>query len=638
MFDFIRKYNKFLMVGLLLLIIPGFGLFGIENVINLGTRSAAVAQVDGRDITRVEWDQAHEERIRRLRESMPDLDIRLLDSEQARYASLEGLVRDRVLIAAANKYRLHVSDQRLAQELMRNEVLASLRRTDGSLDIEAYRQLLGRQGMTPEAFEAQIRSDLSIRQVSEGVTGNSFAPVGLVDVSMGALFERRQVSVQLFSAADHMDQVQLTDADIQKFYNDNTELFLSPERVDVEYLVLDAAALADSVTLNESDVRAYYDQNAASLSGKEERRARHILLTVQADAPSAEKDKIRQAAQGLLGQLRQDPSKFAEFARVHSQDPGSAAQGGDLDFFTRGAMVKPFEDAVYSLNKGDISDLVETEFGFHIIQLVDIRAVPVPNFESMRAELEADLKRKQAQRIFAESAETFSNLVYEQADNLQAAADRLKLKIQTANGVTRKPSSNVGVLSNEKVLAALFESDAIESKQNTKAIETGASQLVAARVMQHHPARTQSLAEVRGQVTDRLMAQRAGQRARESGQKQLEAWRAGASTDAMPAPVIVSHAAPEGLPAEILKTALITPAQNLPAWAGTDLSSGGYAVVRVDSILPPAERSANVQLQVQQQYNQLLVNAESQALYESLKERFKVKLLVPMPNANGLPL
>lgn len=155
MFDFIRKHNKLLMVGLLLLIIPGFGLFGIENVINLGNRSEAVAQVDGRDITRVEWDQAHEERARRLRESVPNLDARLLDSDEARYASLESLVRDRVLIAAAGQYRLHVSDQRLAQELMRDEVLASLRRADGSLDVEAYRQLLGRQGMTPEVFEAR---------------------------------------------------------------------------------------------------------------------------------------------------------------------------------------------------------------------------------------------------------------------------------------------------------------------------------------------------------------------------------------------------------------------------------------------------------------------------------------------------
>lgn len=638
MFDFIRKHNKLLMVGLLLLIIPGFGLFGIENVINLGNRSEAVAQVDGRDITRVEWDQAHEERARRLRESVPNLDVRLLDSDEARYASLESLVRDRVLIAAASQYRLHVSDQRLAQELMRDEVLASLKRADGSLDVEAYRQLLGRQGMTPEMFEARLRSDLTVRQVGEGVTGTSFVPAGLADVSMGALFERRQVSVQVFSAADRVGQVQLTDADIQTFYNDNPGLFQAPEQVDVEYLVLDAAALADSVKLSEADIRAYYDQNAASLAGGEQRRARHILLTVGADAPAAEKDKVRQAAQGLLDQVRQDPSKFAELARVHSQDPGSAAQGGDLDFFSRGAMVKPFEDAVYALKKGDVSDLVESEFGFHIIQLTDIKAPPVPSFESMRAGIEADLKKQQAQKMFAESAETFSNLVYEQADSLQAAADRLKLKIQTASAVTRKPGSDAGVLSNEKVLAAIFESDAIERKQNTKAIEIGAGRLVAARVVQHRPARTQALTEVRAQVTERLRSQRAAERAREEGRKQLEAWKAGASADAMPAPVVISHTATQGLPVEILRAALSTPAQNVPAWAGIDLGDRGYAVVRVDRLLPPDERTTNVQLQVQQQYKQLLLNAESQALQESLKELFKVKMLVPKPKPNSLPL
>lgn len=631
MFDSIRNHKKYLMGFLLILIIPGFVLFGVQGFTDFQNRSEPVATVDGQDITRVEWDQAHQEEVRRLREAMPNLDAKLLDTDEARYATLERLVRDRVLSTAAQKYHLYTSDQRLAQELQRNEVIASLRRPDGTLDVEAYRQLVGRQGMTPEMFEAQVRADLSMRQVTEGITGTGFAPAGLAAVSLNAFFERREVSVQMFKAADQIAQVQVSDADIETFYKDNAALFQAPEQADIEYLVLDAAALAKSVSLNEADVRAYYDQNASRLSGNEERRASHILLTVPAGAPAADKDKARQTAQGLLDQLRQDPSKFAELAKAHSQDPGSAAKGGDLDFFARGAMVKPFEDAVFALKKGEISDLVESEFGFHIIQLTDIKAPPVRSFESMRAEIEADLKKQQAQKLFAENAETFSNLVYEQADSLQPAAERLKLTLQTAKGVTRQPRPDAGVLGNEKLLSAIFAPGAVEKKQNTEAIETGSSQLVAARVTQHQPARTLPLAEVREQVRTRLVAQRAAELARQAGQKQLEAWKGGASAAGMPAAVAVSRDAAQGLPVNVLKAALSAPAKTLPGWTGVDLGAEGFAVVRVDKVLPPAERSAEARRQEQLQYGQWWSSAEGLAFYESLKERFKVKVLVPEP-------
>lgn len=631
MFDSIRNHKKYLMGFLLILIIPGFVLFGVQGFTDFRNRSEAVATVDGQDITRIEWDQAHQAEARRLREAMPNIDAKLLDTDEARYATLERMVRDRVLSTAAQKEHLFVSDQRLAQELQRNEVIASLRRPDGTLDVEAYRQLVGRQGMTPEMFEAQVRSDLSMRQVTGGITGTGFAPAALAAVSLNAFFERREASVQLFKAADQVAQVQVSEADIEAFYQANTASYQAPEQADIEYLVLDAAALARNVALNEADVRAYYDQNAARLSGNEERRASHILLTVPAGAPAADKDKARLTAQGLLDQLRKDPSKFAELAKAQSQDPGSAAKGGDLDFFARGAMVKPFEDAVFALKKGEISDLVESEFGFHIIQLTDIKAPPVRSFESMRAEIEADLKKQQAQKLFAENAEVFSNLVYEQTDSLQPAADRLKLVVQSAKAVTRQPRPDAGVLGNEKLLAAVFAPDAVEKKHNTEAIETGASQLVSARVTQYQPARTLPLAEVRERVRSQLVAQRAADLARQAGQKQLEAWKGGASAASMPAVVTLARDAGQGVSPAVLKAALSAPTQSLPAWAGVDLGAEGYAVVRIDKVLPPATRSADAQRQEARQYAQWWTSAEGQAFYETLKDRFKVKLLVPAP-------
>lgn len=631
MFDSIRNHKKYLMGFLLILIIPGFVLFGVQGFTDFQNRSEPVATVDGQDITQFDWDQAHQAEARRLREAMPTLDAKLLDSDEARYATLERLVRDRVLANAAQKFNLYTSDQRLAQELQQNEVIASLRRPDGTLDMDAYRQLVGRQGMTPDMFEAQVRADLSMRQVSDGIIGSGITPAAVAQLSLNAFFERREVSVQTFRAAAYAAQVQPSDADIETYYTANPAQFQAPEQVDIEYLVLDAANLSQSVSLNEADVRAYYEQNAARLSGNEERRASHILLTFPAGASEADKQPVRERAQGLLDQLKKDPGQFAALAKAQSQDPGSAEKGGDLDFFARGAMVKPFEDAAFALQKGAISDLVESEFGYHIIQLTDIKAPPVRSFESMRAEIEADLKRQQAQKLFADSAEAFSNLVYEQASSLQPAAERLKLTVQTARGLTRQPREGAGVLANERLLGAIFAPESVEKKNNTEAIETGSSQLVSARVTQHQPARTVPLAEVREAVKARLVAQRAAEMARQAGEQQLKAWQGGASAASMPQAVTVSRDAAQGLAQPVLAAALSARAQTLPAWVGVDLGEEGYAVVRVDKVLPRAPRDSQATVLEARQYGQWWASAEGLAYYESLKERFKVKVLVPEP-------
>jgi peptidyl-prolyl cis-trans isomerase D len=631
MFESIRNHKKYLMGFLMILIIPSFVLFGVQGFNERNERGQPVATVDGEDITRQEWDQAHEAESRRLRESMPGLDARLLDSDEARYATLDRLVRQRVLAVAAQKLNLVTTDQRLARDLQSNEVIASLRGPDGKLDVEAYRQLVGRQGMTPEMFENQVRADLSQRQVAQGIQASGFATLAQAKVSLDAFFQRRVARVLSFTPSQFAAQVAPTDAEIEAFYTSNAVLFQAPEQVDVEYLVLDAAALQKSVTLAEADVRAYYEQNASRLAGPEERRASHILLTVQPGASADEKAAVRARATALLNQVRQAPQTFAAVAKAESQDPGSAARGGDLDFFGRGAMVKAFEDAVFALPKGAISDVVESEFGFHIIQLNDIKAPPSRSFESMRAEIEASLRTQQAQKLFAENAETFSNLVYEQGDSLQPAAERLKLEIQTAKGLLRQPRPGAGVLSNPRLLDAVFAPGSLESKRNTEAIETASGQLVSARVVQYNKAQTRPLAEVRAEVRSRLVAQRSAELAREAGEKQLAAWQSGADTTGLPAALTVSRDNPQGLSGPVLNAVLSAHPQQLPAWVGVNQGDQGYAVVRVDQVLPRQASDPAMTGQELQQYSQWWASAEGQAYYELLKQRFKVDVKVPAP-------
>jgi peptidyl-prolyl cis-trans isomerase D len=636
MFESIRNQKKYLMGFLMILIIPSFVLVGLEGYTSYNESSEAVAKVDGQKITKAEWDQAHQQESQRLRERMPGLDSRLLDSDQARYATLERLVRQRVLAVAADKSGLFTSDQRLARELQSNEVIASLRRPDGSLDVDAYRQLLSRQGLSPEMFEAQVRAELSQQQVLLGIEATGLSSPSVADIALNAFFERREVRVQRFDADTFRARVTVEDTDIQAFYDANGALFQAPEQADIEYLVLDSAALEKGIVLNEADVRAYYDQNAASLSGAEERRASHILLTWPEN--EGERDAVRERARGLLAQARQNPAGFADLARQHSQDPGSGPAGGDLDYFSRGAMVKPFEDAVFALEKDAISDLVETEFGVHIIRLTDIRRPPQRSFESLRAELEKTLRQQQAQRLFAEQAENFSNTVYEQSDSLQPAADSFKLPIQRAQGVLREPQPGAaGPLGNERLLSALFSNDAIERKRNTEAIETASGQLTSARIVNHRPARTLPLDEVRQQVRDRLVAQRAAELARSEGEKQLEAWRSNTAGQGPASPAVtISRDAPGDLPAEILAAALNAPTGTLPAWQGVSLGNAGYAVIKVEKVLPRQPRDdAAVARQERAQYGQLWSAAEAQAYYDTLYSRFKVRILVPAPSGEA---
>ena len=584
MFESIRTHKKYLMGFLMILIVPAFVLFGVQGFTDGSGRGKTVASVNGEAIKQQDWDQAHQVESQRLRESMPTLDPKLLDSAEARYATLERLVRDRVLGLAAQKLHLTTSDQRLAQELRQNEMIASLRRPDGSLDVEAYRQLVARQGMTPEMFEARVRADLSTRQVLRGIEGSGLTSPALAQVSLNAFFEQREVRVVQFPASEFTARVTLSDADIETFYNANPQLFQAPEQADIEYLVLDATALEKGMTLNETDVRAYYDQNAARLSGNEERRASHILLTVTPGASAADK-----------------------------------------------AAVKARAEAAFALKKDEVSAPVETEFGYHLIKLTDIKAPKTKPFEEMRAQIETDLKKQQAQKLFAENAEAFSNLVYEQGDSLAPAAERFKLVVQTAKGLTRQPQADGGVLSNERLLSEIFALESVEKKRNVAAVETRSGQLTTARVVQHSPARTKPLAEVREDVRKRIVAQRATQMAQEEGASKLAAWKAAPDSATLPAAVVVSREKAQGLPGAVLSAVLNANPAQLPAWKGVSLGDQGYAVVKVEKVLPREPRDAKALQQEAQQYGQWWSGAEGQAYYNALKDRFKVRIDVPAP-------
>ncbi|RYY64478.1 MAG: peptidyl-prolyl cis-trans isomerase, partial [Comamonadaceae bacterium] len=339
-------------------------------------------------------------------------------------------------------------------------------------------------------------------------------------------------------------------------------------------------------------------------------------------------------AQELVDAARKAPQTFADLARKNSQDTASAPNGGDLEWSARGGYAsKALEDAVFSLKKGEVAaSPVETEFGYHVVMLTDVRAPQQKSFEQMRPELEAEVRKQQAQRKFAESADAFSNAVYEATDGFKAVADRFKIDIRTAANVRRTPAQGTtGVLANPKLLAAVFSPDSVERKRNTEAVETAPGQLVSARITQYSPARTLPFAEVQDQVRQRVVAEKAAELARKDGADKLAAWKANPASATLPQAAVVSRQEPGKQPAEVVEAALRADASALPALAGVDMGANGYAVVKVVKQVQRPAPAPELAKQEAGQYGRWWSNAEATAYYDLLKERYKVQVLVPKP-------
>ncbi|MDN3920289.1 SurA N-terminal domain-containing protein [Roseateles violae] len=633
MFDFVRKHTRLFQFILLILILPSFALVGMQGYTSfMDGANSGVASVDGRKITQAEWDAAHRDQIERARRQMPNLDPKLFDAPEVKREALDALVRDRVMQAAASKQHFNISDERLQAMFQRDPQFAFLRNPDGSVN----KGLLAAQGMSSQMFVERLRQDLSLRQVVAGVAGTAPASLANAGVAFDALLQQREVQLQRFEAKDFATKIEPSDAEIEAFYKDaaNAAQFMLPENAQIQYLVLDLDALKKDVAVNEDDLRKYYQENASRYAVAEERRASHILIKADKDAPAAERAKAKARAEELLAQARKNPAGFAELAKKNSQDEGSAVNGGDLDFFGRGAMVKPFEDAAYALKPGEISNVVESDFGYHIIQLTGQRGGDKKSFEAVRADIESEVRKQLAQKRFSEVAEQFSNTVYEQADSLQPAADKLKLTIQTAT-VQRTPAPGAtGPLASPKLLEAVFSNDSLRNKRNTETVETAPSQMTAAHVVQYNPARQQPLADVKPKVREQLVRKLAIAQAVKAGQERLAQLQKGGDGAGLAAPIVISRAKPEQLSRKVLEGILAADASKLPAFVGIDSGEGVYVVARIDKLLPRDPAVVDAQ-RMAQQYAQAWSNAEARAYYDALKTHYKAVIKAPAAAASA---
>jgi peptidyl-prolyl cis-trans isomerase D len=579
MFEFIRNHQRLMQFILLVLIVPPFALFGIDGYTRFSDDGSAVAKVGGAKVTQQEFAQAQREQIERARQMLGNnFDPALLDNPEARESVLDSVVNQRTLAYYAVRKNLLVSNDQLRATIQSIPAVQE----NGQFNRERYVTLLAGQGMTPVTFEDKLRQDLSVQNILGAVSQSAFSPKKMIDFITRAQLEERSVQEMLVPTAAFVSQVKLTPQAIEEYYKANQKDFTVPTQVKVEYLVLSVDTLAAGITPNAEEVKGFYEQNKGRYGQTEERQASHILLKTE-----GEKDKaaIKAKAESVLKEAKAAGADFAALAKKYSQDPGSAVQGGDLGFFGKGAMVKAFEDATFAMKEGEISNLVESEFGFHIIKLMGVKAAKVKPFEEVRAQIEKEFRAQQAQKKFSESAEGFTNTVYEQADSLKPAADKYKLEIKTSPLFSRATAPKE--FGNAKLLDRLFGDDALKTKRNTEAIDLGKNTLISARVVEHKPQSVRPLEEARPNITALLTAKEALALARKDGEAKLKVAQASADAAGFSPEKSVSRVKPEGLSIEALRAVLSAPTAKLPHVVGVEVP-GGYAVFRINKVTAPA--------------------------------------------------
>lgn len=622
MYDFVYKNKRVMQVILALIVLP-FAFFGIDSYFRGGSGGDAVVTVDGKKIPQSEFLQAlrdRQEAIQRL--SNGRVDQALLDSPQLRMSVLEGLVQQQLLLNRAAQTGLSVTNKQVQEMISGVDAF----RENGKFSYPRYEELLKAQGMTPVIFEYKVRQDLMIQHATHAFSASTFVSRTEAAQLLRVTEQQREVSHFTYAADKFVSQVKLAVDATKKYYEGHADEFRVPEQVQVDYLVLSADALLSQMQPAEAELRKIYEGNIGRYQVKEARRASHILITTEAGGGADAKKKAKAKAEEVYAQLKKDPKAFAALAKQYSQDPGSAANGGDLGFFERGAMVKAFEDAVFSMKTGEIAPPVESEFGYHIIRLDTVRGSKGKSFEEVRAEIETELKRQMAGRKFAELAEAFSNTLFEQSGSLKSAADLIKVAQQKSGWITRASADNTQ-LGNPRLLQAIFSDDVLKNKRNTEAIEVATGVMVAARVVDHKPATLQPYDQVSAALEKKLTLQQAAQLAAQEGRARLDMLKQAKDAQvSWSAPLLASRSDPKGIPIEALRQAFKADVSKLPSYSGVEAPGGGYTLVRVSKLAEAGEGAKDKQNAIAQTLRQVAGQAELAAYLASLKQKSEISI------------
>lgn len=638
MFDFIRNHRRWMQLVLLLLVVPAFAFFGIEGYVGFMSQDRELAKVNGTPITLTEYDQARRARLEELRSMLGNrFDAEAIDTPRFREQLLNEMIDQRVIAAAAIEGRYTVSDETLRQTIADVPAVQE----NGQFSPERYRQVLAAQGMTPADFELRLRSDLILSQVLGPVGLTASAPKAVVDHLVNALTQQRTVSTRRFTQSAYESEVSVTDADVKAWYDENAEQLRLPESVNIEYVVIDEEAATQGVNVSEKEIEHYYQQNQNRFGQPERRRVSHVLFTVSPSADQTEKDAARASAEQAAQDIKADPSRFAEIARERSQDPGSASQGGDLGWIGQGTLVPEVEQSVFGLDRGQISDVVESPFGYHVVTVTDVQPASIKPLDQVRDEITSQIRTQLASARFADMASQLTNLVYDQRDALEPIAQQLGLQLRKAQGISRTgllsdelftretemTDAIQALLSHPRVMQVAFSEEVMRTGENSGSIELAPDTILALRVTQVNPSEIPSLDLAAPVIREDLVRERALEMARDAGQdllKQLQSPGAVDPTGFSPAQA-VSRQNPRELNNDELRAVMTLDEQSIPGFVGVN-SQNGYTVIQVQSVEPGPALDPSELRQFEGQLSQAWGQAEEAAALSILRSRFQAEI------------
>ncbi len=628
MFDAVRNNKRIVQLFLALITLP-FAFWGVDSYIKHAADNVDVATVGNSKVSQQEFQKVWREQVERMRGAMgANFDPQMFDTPETRLAVVNELVEQRLLMLEVARMHMGTSDEALRDVIAKIPAVQE----NGQFSMARYEAALKAQGLTQAGFEQQLRQNITLQQISGGLSGSGLVSKAAANTLYRIQAEERQVEELRFTPEQFLAQVKLDDGAVKAYYDANKSMFEVPEQVRAEFLTLSLATLLAQVSVPAEEVKAWYESHKDRFQQGEERRASHILISVNAGASEADKAKAKSKAEEVLKEVQKTPAKFADLAKQYSQDPGSAAKGGDLGFFARGMMVKPFEETVFKLKDGEMSGLVASDFGFHIIKLTGVKTPKGRSFEEVRPEIEAEQKRQLASRKYAESAEVFSNLVYEQADSLKPAADKFKLIAQQSGwlpkAINPQAAAAMGPLANPKLLGALFSEDSLKNKRNTEAVEVAPNTLVAARVIEHKPATLVPFDTVKADIEKRLKRDAALKLAKKAGEDKLAALKPGVvDAGAWSAGKTLSRGdGKNALPPVAMVAVFKADTSKLPSYAGADQGEGGYSVFKVTKVSQPEKVDEAKLNTTQQQLAKFAAQLDVVTYLNSLRSRYKVEI------------
>jgi len=624
MFDSVRNNKRIVQIFLIIITIP-FALWGVEAYVNSPTGGDAVATVGRAKVTQDDFQRELRNQEENLRRRMgADFDPKMLDNPEARVAVIDGLINNRLLSQATAKAGFAVSDEAVAQVIQTAPVFQD----GGKFSRELYQAFVRNQNLSEAQFEERLRADLAQQQWLSAIGESLVVSTSASARWAMAVTEERDVSVAELNPEAFIKDVKLAPDAARKFYDTNPKHYETPERVRAEVVVLSAEQFMKQHVVSDADIKASYDSHQSRYSTPEQRRASHILIAVDAGATPEAVKAAQTKAEDLLKRITAQPQDFAKLAREFSQDPGSKEQGGDLGAFGRGAMVKPFEEAVFSLKENELSKLVRTDYGFHIIKLTGITPPKVRALAEVKAEIADELKRQTSAKLYADAVEGFNNMVFEQADTLKPVSDKYKLALIQTDWVNRG-AKNVGPLASEKLVAALFSDDAVKNKRNTEVIDLGNNALAAARVLEHKNAAMRPFDEVKAEIEAKLTREEAGRLAQKAGEAAVaglqKEGKAGADLKWQDG-TKVSRASARSLPKELAQALFGLSRDKLPSYGGLAAPDGRYLVLRLNTINKPQGAEAARLAALNRQYQRTLAEDDLASYIQTLRGESEVKI------------